>query len=412
MLWHNLIGSKIAGGNFVDSLVTIGPSLVTSMVVNVPAGAEDGDLLIVALTVGNRTIATPSGWTEANTQLNSATGSSLSVFYRFLTEAPPATYTFTASNDTRFVASALAYRNITFVDDTAIQSNAASTDISAPSVTAISEESTLLCVFHRDDSSSAIVSPAGMTERTSGTTDTTRKQTSAELLVGSGDTGVKTATTASGSLESIGFSMVFSTRPESTIQFISHAFTDSGGAFSFTVAKPTGTQLGDFMLAYFFHHNNGVTLTGPSGWTLLTSDNTSTNSAAVYYKRAGASEPSTYGFSSTDDANNGASILTFRGGQREVNVFGAFGTDNSSSVSVPSITPTVDGLNIVFIGAELSPQSVTADPVRFTELFQEGVTPFIAAYAEEYLSSEGATGAESFTLQTAAGHKSIQLQIF
>jgi hypothetical protein len=196
-----------------------------------------------------------------------------------------------------------------------------------------------------------------------------------------------------------------------SIAFISHAFTDADGADEFTVAKPAGTQSGDFMLAYFFHHDN-ATLTGPSGWTLLTSNSTNTNSAAVYYYTAGGSEPATYAFSSNDDANNGAAILTFRGGTGAVNVFGAFSTANSTSVSIPSITPIVDGLNIAFIGAELNDQNVTAKPERFTELFQEGQTPRIAAYLDEYLASEGATGTASFTLARSAGHKSIQLQIY
>lgn len=197
-----------------------------------------------------------------------------------------------------------------------------------------------------------------------------------------------------------------------TIQFISHAFTDADSATSFTVAKPAGTQSGDFMLAYFFHHQDGVTLTGPSGWTLLTSNNASTNSAAVYYYTAGGSEPATYAFSSDDAANNGAAILTFRGGTGAVDVFGTFATATSTAVSVPSITPTVDGLNIAFIGAEVNDQNVTAKPARFTELFQEGQTPRIAAYSDEYLASEGATGTASFTLARSAGHKSIQLQIY
>lgn len=196
------------------------------------------------------------------------------------------------------------------------------------------------------------------------------------------------------------------------IEYISYAFTDANGATSFTVDKPTGTQSGDFMLAYFFHHNAGVNLTGPSGWSLLTSDNASTNSGAVYYYTAGGSEPSTYSFSSNSSANNGAAILTFRGGTGVVDVFGSFGVANSTTVTIPSITPTEDGLNIAFIGAELFPQSVTAKPARFTELFQTGTTPMIAAYSDDYLASEGATGTASFTLQESAGNRGIQLQIY
>lgn len=196
------------------------------------------------------------------------------------------------------------------------------------------------------------------------------------------------------------------------IEYISYAFTDSGGSRNFTVSKPTGTQSGDFMLAYFFHHSSGETLTGPSGWTELTSDNASTNSGAVFYYTAGGSEPATYAFSSTSSANNGAAILTFRNGTGAVDVFGNFGVNTSTSVTVPTITPTVDGLNIVFIGAELSPQDVTAKPARFTELFVDGTTPLIAAFSDEYLAASGATGSESFTLLDPAGHRAIQLQIY
>jgi hypothetical protein len=196
------------------------------------------------------------------------------------------------------------------------------------------------------------------------------------------------------------------------LEYISYAFTDSGGEKDFTVAKPVGTQSGDFMLAYFFHHAPSVTLTGPSGWTSLTSNNASANSAAVFYYTAGGSEPATYSFSSDDNANNGAAILTFRGGTGAVDVHGAFGTENSTTVTAPTITPTVDGLNIVFIGAEISPQDVTAKPARFTELFVDGTTPMIAAFSDEYLAASGATGNETFTLESSAGNKAIQLQIY
>jgi hypothetical protein len=197
-----------------------------------------------------------------------------------------------------------------------------------------------------------------------------------------------------------------------SIAYVSYAFTDSGASASFTVAKPAGTQSGDFMLAYFFHHSDGETLTGPAGWTELTSSGAGTNTAAVFYYTAGESEPATYSFSATDDGNNGAAILTFRGGTGAVDVHGAFGTASSATVTVPTITPTVNGLNIVFIGAENSPQDVTVKPARFTELFVDGTTPMIAAFSDEYLASSGATGSESFTLQTSAGYKAIQLQIY
>ena len=73
----------------------------------------------------------------------------------------------------------------------------------------------------------------------------------------------------------------------------------SAGAASgnLTITKPSGTIATDVLIASVAARPSTVTITAPSGWTLVRrTNNTATNSntLAVYYQIAGASEPASY----------------------------------------------------------------------------------------------------------------------
>lgn len=78
----------------------------------------------------------------------------------------------------------------------------------------------------------------------------------------------------------------------------------SANALSLNATKPTLTQVGDILYTYFFTDgglNSGITLTPPTGWTLVPGSNQGANTGApdgwsswVYWKMAGPSEPATY----------------------------------------------------------------------------------------------------------------------
>lgn len=184
-------------------------ALQTNLVMTTPTGTVSGDLLIATITVGNRTITTPSGWTLAKFINDSTAGSYLYVFYRILAAAPASTYTFTASNQTGWDGCMASYSGVTSVGASAIQTNVtSSTNIIAPSVTATGG-SKLFCCFSEDGATGTITAPTGMTLRAFANINTSRLNAIADQTVGSGATGTRSAPfSASVSVTSNGFSMI------------------------------------------------------------------------------------------------------------------------------------------------------------------------------------------------------------
>ena len=84
--------------------------LVTSLATNVPAGVQDGDLLLWTLVGNNNTAApTPSGWTVWKT--STTTAHNQSTFYR-VASSEPASYTATGLASGRWGAGMLALRGV------------------------------------------------------------------------------------------------------------------------------------------------------------------------------------------------------------------------------------------------------------------------------------------------------------
>jgi hypothetical protein len=96
----------------------------------------------------------------------------------------------------------------------------------------------------------------------------------------------------------------------STTADVQSAGNVTAGATTLVINKPTATAEGDFLVAGItVNGGSGVTITPPSGWTLITRTNNGTNvGMASYRKFATASEPASYtwGF--------GASVVRASGG--------------------------------------------------------------------------------------------------
>lgn len=88
----------------------------------------------------------------------------------------------------------------------------------------------------------------------------------------------------------------------------------NANATSVTCNKPSGTAQYDVMVAIACYVQ-GQTLTNPSGWTTLTTQNASTGvTVRSLYKVAGPSEGASYAFSTgVSDNAKAATIMSFRG---------------------------------------------------------------------------------------------------
>lgn len=84
-------------------------------------------------------------------------------------------------------------------------------------------------------------------------------------------------------------------------------------------------------------------ITPPPGWTSLVSDNQSITKGEIFYKLAGASEPSSYTWSWTTAATNSAAIHTYRDINPVPTIYDTAKGSNAQTdpIQAPSVTTTV-----------------------------------------------------------------------
>jgi hypothetical protein len=92
--------------------------------------------------------------------------------------------------------------------------------------------------------------------------------------------------------------------------FINYAEGGTKSETTATCAKPTNTAENDIMFAHVSKGNNQSINSVPTGWTLIASGGTTyTITTYLYWKLAGASEPTSYTWGST--GNGQLMVLIF-----------------------------------------------------------------------------------------------------
>jgi len=188
--------------------------------------------------------------------------------------------------------------------------------------------------------------------------------------VGSGtyDVTAKVIDSAGASVTSTMARITVMATPMTTIAFRSSAVGTANNSATVSVSKPTGVVSGDFMLLRFM--NSGAATASPvhpSGWTWFGTENTTKMVSWLYYKRAGASEPTTYSFSQSVAANLAAEISVFTGvsSTTPVDVNEVHYADNTSALIGPEVvTNTNNGLALWLPMQDHSPTSTC--PSAFT----------------------------------------------
>jgi len=127
-------------------------------------------------------------------------------------------------------------------------------------------------------------------------------------------------------------------------------------AATLSVNKPAATVSGDLMIASIAVRSAAVTITPPSGWTLVRrTDNSPEASLSVYYKIATASEPSSYTFATSTGMSAAAWIAAYSGVNQTTPVDtdkGQFVVTSSTTYNAPGITTTYANDVVLFtIGA-------------------------------------------------------------
>jgi len=174
----------------------------------------------------------------------------------------------------------------------------------------------------------------------------------------------------SGTYSSAGASIALKPKPDTVIPtFVSYRAGSTSG-LSITLTKPTDVQENDFLLLTISGaYVAGLSLTVPSGFTLVGSRASGTSSiqAWIYKKIATSSEPASYTITrSSDSGNFGAVISVFRTANT-INTTGVFDVYAATTAVAESITPSVGGLNLAIWMFNAGQTLVTA-PANMTEL--------------------------------------------
>jgi hypothetical protein len=189
----------------------------------------------------------------------------------------------------------------------------------------------------------------------------------------------------------------------STTADVQSAGNMAGGATTLVINNPTKTAAGDFLVAGItVNGGTGVTITPPSGWTLIRRTDNGTNvGMASYYKFATASEPGSYswGLGATAVRASGG-ILRYTGVDTgtPINVSGgATGNDITSpyQVTAPAVSAGATTAIIGFYG--IATGTTYSANSKLTEAFDvqnpDPVGP----------STQGATGTSTTSDYATAG---------
>ncbi len=146
--------------------------------------------------------------------------------------------------------------------------------------------------------------------------------------------------------------------------------TGASGAASLTLAYPSGLAADDILIAQIAVRDN-PTITAPplGGWTLINNRNNSSLAQAIYWKRAGTSNPAsdTWSFSAPERAAGAMSAYRGVDSVVPVNVFSSSSNASSTSVTAGSITPTVAKSQLIGLYAVARGNTTFTPPAGMAE---------------------------------------------
>jgi MSHA biogenesis protein MshQ len=367
-----------------------------SITIPVPSGTVQNDVMIASIGVrpSSTSITAPSGWTLVRrTNNGSGNSNSLAVYRRVAGSSEPGSYTWTLSGDTFSAGGMQSFYGIDTANPVNIengQTTGSGTAHATPSVTT-TVANAIVVTSHTYSSNRTWWPPSGMNEAFEmavgvSASDGQAIESNYVRQAAAGSTGTKSATAAGDA--DVGVTHILALRP-----------LYSG----LTIAKPTGTVSGDYMVAAIGVQDEDVTITPPSGWTLVRRIEQSSgtdNALAVYTKAAGGSEPASYTWSFSDFDHAVGGIQSFSGvdtANGPVNVEDGQSEGSGTSFDTPSITPTVANVMVVTAHTFASSRTWTA-PSGMTEAYDTAsLTPsnsegqsIIGSYAPHVFLATGA----------------------
>ncbi|HLL26017.1 MAG TPA: hypothetical protein VK427_27955 [Kofleriaceae bacterium] len=163
-----------------------------------------------------------------------------------------------------------------------------------------------------------------------------------------------------------------------TITYRAGTTASAKSVTSLTIAKPAGVVSGDVLIARIANRNQvTATLTAPAGWTVLRSDQSSSQLKSwVAYKHADGAEPTSYTFDVRIASYVAGSISAFAGADptSPIDAVGGQKNGTSATLAAPAVTTSAANGVAVWLGTQIwtgaaCPSVAIEQPPGFTEAF-------------------------------------------
>ncbi len=275
----------------------------TTLVINKPTGTREGDLMVAFMNIpSNSTWTGDTSWTEV---LDQGTNPSTRIAYKVAGASEGASYTFTSTASSTSSGTIATYRNAAYDAVGAITSGANPLVLSA--VTATAPYARILSTAARSATSITITGPATMQTIAidSDAVSPSRLVEQDTNLSSAGSSGTRSFTV--GSTTSVSGALVAIKPAASYTKYASYITANSttaggGAAYSTTIVNNTPSSVPGNLLvwvvSYSIDTNTTITISTPSGWTLLSG---ASNSGVgdqpgmyVFYRTVDGTEAASY----------------------------------------------------------------------------------------------------------------------
>ncbi len=392
----------------------------TALVINKPTGTREGDLMIASMNgdVGTSTWTGDTGWTEVVDQNNRP---NLRIAYKVAGASEGASYTFTFSSTGNLNGTIATYRNGAY-DAIGALNNSGTDPLVVGAVTASVDYARIFAAVARMAASLTITGPASMQQIAldNDATQPSRLVAQDAALSYAGSSGTRSF--VMGGTTGFFGGVLTSIKPAASYtkyaqyMAVNTGGNSSSGSFSVTVNTPACVP-GNLLLFVVSTANNSatdVTVSTPSGWTLLVGNSTTTTSVQpgmyVFYRVADGSEAASYSATTSGLGSAAAAIITLAGVDAATLSAGTTNTGSATtSITANGVTATANGI-VLYLGAHANNNQgvVTFTPpsgmTEAAESSRDGpaVDMTLEIAYQEGLTA-GATGNKTATASAALG---------
>jgi hypothetical protein len=390
-----------------------------TVTVAAPAGVQPGDVLVAAhVDQYDATPSAPASWTYRGNALHSTANSlSVAIYTRVVTQAEPATYSWSATaGPAAVIVTAYSGVDATTPVPPGALSTGTSTSISAPSITPPTAPTRFFGIF-AIRAAATVEGPASMTSRVAATgTDGTSATPVTVLLA---DEAIETASatstrTATSSVAGNNIGVLLPLKPATLGTVTWKGATGGTGSTAVSLTSPTGVVTGDLLLVGVGKRiGSPATIDTPAGWTRIRLSDVVSDQyqQTIFWRIATSSDPggTSYSFTSTTTQASVAVMSVYRGVDREAPILVDSGLPAAASTSIvaPTVTPGRADAKLVGLFGGQGSTSLPVTPSVMQSRNSSGVTngnnasKIALTVADEPLESSAATGDRTATTSSS-----------